>query len=161
MKKNVVILIAEDDAGHFELIKRNLWLYCVDSEIINFRDGQEVLDFLFKNGNRAKHKESKCYLLLLDIRMPKVDGREVLQRIKEDEELRKIPVIMLTTTDEVEEIERCYQIGCSFYMVKPIDYNKFMKAVENLGAFLSLEGVRVPLVDGDVKECGGEEEVNL
>jgi len=157
MKKKPAILIAEDDAGHFELIKRNLWLHCVDREILNFRDGQEVLDFLFKNTAGAEHKENRCYLLLLDIRMPKVDGREVLQRIKEDEKLRKIPVIMLTTTDEAEEIERCYQMGCSFYMVKPVDYNKFMKAVENLGAFLSLDGVRVPPVDGDTKECSGEE----
>jgi DNA-binding NarL/FixJ family response regulator len=68
--------------------------------------------------------------------------------MKEDEELKKIPVIMLTTTDDASEIDRYYRMGCSFYMVKPADYNKFMEAVENLGAFLSLECLRVPLIDG-------------
>ena len=148
MNKGVVILIAEDDAGHVELIKRNLWRSCVESDILQFKDGQEILDFLFKRGNKAKHEEKGCYFLLLDIRMPKVDGQEVLRQIKEDEELRKIPVIMLTTTDEASEVDRYYEMGCSFYMIKPADYTKFMEAVENLGAFLSLEWVRVPLIDG-------------
>ena len=80
--------------------------------------------------------------------MPKVDGWEVLRQMKEDEELKKIPVIILTTTDEVSEVDRFYQMGCSFYMIKPADYTKFMEAVENLGSFLSLEGVRVPVIDG-------------
>lgn len=146
MDQNKVILIAEDDAGHFELIKRNLWLSCVDSEIMHFKDGQEVLDFLFKKGPGPKREDNRSYVLLLDIRMPKVDGREVLKRIKEDEGLRKIPVIMLTTTSEITEIDRCHEMGCSFYMVKPVNYHKFMAAVENLGVFLSLQNVKVPPV---------------
>jgi len=144
MKKNVVILIAEDDEGHFELVKRNLWRSCVDNEILHFRDGQEILDFLFQTGSGLKCENNGCYLLLLDIRMPKVDGIEILRRLKEHKELRKIPVIMLTTTDAAAEVDRCHQMGCSFYIAKPADYNKFMEAVENLGAFLSLGGVRVP-----------------
>jgi len=143
----MLILIAEDDAGHFELVRRNLWLSCVENDIMHFKDGQEILDFLFDRSNGSKFEGSDRYLLLLDIRMPKVDGGEVLRRIKEDKDLRKIPVIMLTTTDEVGEIDRYYELGCSFYMVKPINYKKFMETVENLGAFLSLESVRVPTIE--------------
>jgi DNA-binding NarL/FixJ family response regulator len=75
--------------------------------------------------------------------MPKVDGVEVLRRIKTDRELKKMPVIMLTTTDEAEEIDRCYKMGCSFYIHKPADYGRFMAAVENLGRFISLAGIRL------------------
>ncbi len=152
MKEDAVILIAEDDAGHFELVKRNLWRSCVENEILHFKDGQETLDFLFKARQVVKGEKNRSYVLLLDIRMPKVDGREILRRLKEDEELKKMPVIMLTTTDEAGEIDKCYEMGCSFYMVKPADYNKFMSAVENLGAFLSLKEVTVPPINGDKEQ---------
>jgi CheY-like chemotaxis protein len=148
MKDAAVILIAEDDTGHFELVKRNLWRSCVENEILHFRDGQEILDFLFREGKGLKREEDSGYLLLLDIRMPKVDGVEVLRRIKTDRELKKIPVIMLTTTDEAEEIDRCYGMGCSFYIHKPPDYSRFMTAVENLGRFISLASIKIPPING-------------
>ncbi|MHC4114950.1 MAG: response regulator [Planctomycetota bacterium] len=148
MKDAAVILIAEDDTGHFELVKRNLWRSCVENEILHFRDGQEILDFLFREGKGLKREGDSGYLLLLDIRMPKVDGVEVLRRIKTDRELKKMPVIMLTTTDEAEEIDRCYGMGCSFYIHKPADYGRFMAAVENLGRFISLAGIRIPPING-------------
>lgn len=145
MKDEAVILIAEDDLGHFELIKRNLWRSCVENDILHFKDGQDILDFLFGKGKGGIIREKiDSYLLLLDIRMPKIDGIEVLKRMKADEELKKIPVIMLTTTDEESEINLCYQIGCSFYMAKPADYGRFMEMVENLGQFLSMPGIIVP-----------------
>ena len=146
MKKDMVILIAEDDAGHFQLIKKNLWLTCVDSDILQFKSGQEILDFLFKNRNDMHLEENKQYVLLLDIRMSQVDGIEVLKKIKEDEELRKIPVIMLTTTSEASMVKQCYELGCSYYMVKPVNYHHFMEAVQNLGEFLSLRGMRLPFI---------------
>ena len=146
MKKDMVILIAEDDAGHFQLIKKNLWLTCVDSDILQFKNGQEVLDFLFKMNTEVYLEDKKRYILLLDIRMPQVDGIEVLKRIKEDEELRKIPVIMLTTTSEASMVRQCYELGCSYYMVKPVNYHHFMEAVQDLGEFLSLEGLRLPFI---------------
>jgi CheY-like chemotaxis protein len=146
MTEEVVILIAEDDAGHFALIKKNLWRSCIANEIFQFKDGQEILDFLLCEGDGSTRKPNTKYILLLDIRMPKIDGREVLRRMKDDPELRKIPVIMLTTTDEESEVENCYDLGCSFYIVKPSDYNKFMEAVGNLGTFLSLQGVSVPAI---------------
>ena len=148
MNKHVVILIAEDDPGHVQLVKRNLWRSCVANDILHFNDGQEILDFLFRRGNKNIREESGCYFILLDIRMPRVDGREVLRQIKEDEQLKKIPVIILTTTDTASEIDRYYRMGCSFYMIKPSDYSQFMESVENLGAFLSLECLKMPLVDG-------------
>ena len=146
MKKDMVILIAEDDAGHFQLIKKNLWLTCVDSHIIQFKNGQEVLDYLFKTDTKVCSEDKKGYILLLDIRMPQVDGVEVLKRIKEDEELRKIPVIMLTTTSEAGMIKQCYELGCSYYVVKPVNYHRFMEAVQSLGEFLSLGGMRLPFI---------------
>lgn len=150
MSEKAVILIAEDDAGHFELVRKNLWLSCTENEILHFKDGQQVLDFLFRTGDGEKCKHNQSYILLLDIRMPKIDGREVLQRIKQDRQLRKIPVIMLTTTDQVSEIDRYYELGCSFYMVKPVNYHLFMRTVENLGAFLSLKGIRISPINGSV-----------
>ncbi|MFZ9032323.1 MAG: response regulator [Anaerohalosphaeraceae bacterium] len=146
MKKQMVILIAEDDAGHFQLIKKNLWLTCVDCDIRYFKNGQEVLDFLFKTDAEALFDETKQYVLLLDIRMPQVDGIEVLERIKADEQLRKISVIMLTTTGEAGVLKQCYELGCSYYMIKPVDYLQFMEAIQNLGKFLSLESTRLPLI---------------
>lgn len=146
MKKDMVILIAEDDTGHFQLIKKNLWLTCVDSDILQFKNGREVLDFLFKKDTEVYFEDKKHYILLLDIRMTQVDGIEVLKRIKEDEELRKIPVIMLTTTSEASMIKQCYELGCSYYMVKPVNYHHFMEAVQNLGEFLSLGGMRLPFI---------------
>ena len=146
MNTKTIILVAEDDKGHYELVKRNLWLTCVNNEIVHFRDGQELLDFLSGQGRNKLEKDCR-YILLLDIRMPKVDGFEVLQRIKQDPQLRAMPVIMLTTTNDVTEIDRCYSMGCNFYMVKPVNYNKFMQAVENLGSFLSLDGIMVPQIE--------------
>lgn len=146
MRKETVILIAEDDAGHFRLVKRNLWRMCVYNDILHFRDGDEVLDFLLERGSGLKRTHGTPYLLLLDIRMPKTDGIEVLREVKADAELRKIPIIILTTSDDAEDVKRCYEMGCSFYIVKPSDYNDFLSCVETLGAFLSLPNIEVPRV---------------
>ena len=146
MDKEMVILIAEDDAGHFQLIKKNLWLACVDNDILQFKDGQQILDFLTCTDDGMHLDENKRYIILLDVRMPKVDGLDVLRRIKGDDRLRQIPVIMLTTTGESSMIEKCYDLGCSYYMVKPVDYHSFMEAVQSLGKFLSLEGMRLPSI---------------
>lgn len=147
MKEDAVILIAEDDAGHFALVKKNLWRSCVRNDILHFKDGQEILDFLFRRADGLNRADGASYLILLDIRMPKVDGLEVLRQIKGDEKLSEIPVIMLTTTDDPVEVDRCYQAGCSFYMVKPSSYAVFMHAVEQLGFFLSMPCVEVPNIE--------------
>ena len=151
MLKDTVILIAEDDAGHFLLVKKNLWHICVASDILHFKDGQDILDFLFKRGDGPVIEDGRNYILLLDIRMPKVDGHEVLKAMKAEKSLKNIPVIMLTTTDAPGEINHCYELGCSFYIIKPVDYKEFMDAIANLGNFLSLPGIRVPMVNTSAK----------
>jgi CheY-like chemotaxis protein len=142
--REVVILIAEDDAGHARLIEKNLSRAGLHNTIERFDNGQEVLDFLFRRSVRQRKNEAS-YLLLLDIRMPQVDGVEVLRQMKQDPQLRRIPVLMLTTTDDPREVERCHEIGCASYIVKPVDYEKFAEAIKNLGLYLSL--VEVPEID--------------
>ena len=145
MTKEVIILIAEDDEGHASLIERNLRRAGIHNDIIIFPDGQETLDFLFQRSPRRR-TNGKHYLLLLDIRMPKMDGFEVLRQIKENGELRKMPVIMVTTTDDPREVAKCHQLGCSNYVKKPVDYDQFVEAIRKLGLFLLV--VEVPLIDG-------------
>lgn len=145
MTRDVVILIADDDAGHARLIDKNLRRAGLSNPIVRFDDGQQILDFLFQRGEGQKRSADTPYLLLLDIRMPKVDGVEVLRQIKADSELRKIPVSMLTTTDDPREVERCHTLGCNNYIVKPVDYEKFSQAINNLGLFISL--VQVPGIE--------------
>ncbi len=142
MTRNVIILIADDDAGHARLIEKNLIRAGLFNKILRFEDGQEILDFLFRTGEGPKRSIDAAYFLLLDIRMPKVDGVEVLRHLKSDPELRKIPVSMLTTTDDPREVNRCHSLGCNNYIVKPVDYDKFSDAIRQLGLFVSL--VQIP-----------------
>ena len=142
MTRDVIILIADDDAGHARLIEKNLSRAGLMNKILRFEDGQQILDFLFQRGAGPKRFLDAAYFILLDIRMPKVDGVEVLRQLKADPELRKIPVSMLTTTDDPREVERCHGLGCNNYIVKPVDYDKFSEAIRQLGLFVSL--VQVP-----------------
>ena len=142
MTRDVIILIADDDAGHARLIEKNLSRAGLMNKILRFEDGQQILDFLFQRGDGPKRSSDAAYFILLDIRMPKVDGVEVLRQLKADPELRKIPVSMLTTTDDPREVERCHGLGCNNYIVKPVDYDKFSEAIRQLGLFVSL--VQVP-----------------
>lgn len=135
-KSEVTILIAEDDDGHAELINEHLIDAGVMNKQIRFRDGREVWDFLSGESSLEKMERNKSFLLLLDIRMPRLDGIEVLKRIKSDQNLKKIPVIMLTTTDDPVEIEECYRLGCNFYITKPVDFIKFSEILRRLGLFI-------------------------
>ena len=145
MKKEVVILIAEDDEAHVTLIQRNLKRAGITNEQLLFKDGQETLDFLYGRGERQR-THGTSYLMLLDIKMPRVDGIEVLRQVKEDPDLKRMPVIMVTTTDNPREVDRCHELGCSSYVAKPVDYEKFVEAIRRLGLFLLV--VEVPNVDG-------------
>lgn len=147
MKNVPVILIVEDDEGHAILVRQNLEAIGLNNPIEHFRDGQAVLDFLLRRGKGRVRERRQEYLLLLDIRMPKVDGIEVLRQVKAHDELRKLPVIMLTTTDDTREVERCHQLGCSVYIQKPVDYEKFAEAIQRLGLFITL--LQVPAVNGE------------
>jgi CheY-like chemotaxis protein len=141
--KEVTILIADDDLGHVRLIEKNLHRAGLHNPVERFENGQDILDFLFGRGPRQRAREA-CYLILLDVRMPKIDGVEVLRQVKADLELRKVPIIMLTTTDDPREVEKCHSLGCSNYIVKPVDYDKFAEAIKQFGLFISL--VQVPEV---------------
>jgi len=146
MNEEVVILIAEDDEGHAQLIKKNLARSGIVNDIMHFKDGQEILDFLFCRGPGPHRNHEAPYVLLLDIRMPRVDGVEVLRQVKADPELRKLPVIMITTTDDQREVDRCHVLGCSSYLTKPIEYERFVEVVRHLGLFLAV--VQIPTLNG-------------
>lgn len=146
MRGEVNIIIVEDDPGHATLIKKNLARAGLTNPILSFKDGEEVLDFLFSRGNGPHRETNKAYLMLLDIRMPKVDGVEVLRQVKQHSELKKMPVIMLTTTDDPREVENCHQLGCSNFIVKPVDYERFIDSIRQLGLFLTI--VEVPSING-------------
>jgi CheY-like chemotaxis protein len=135
--KELVILIAEDDDGHAELIKEGLIESGISNEIIRFQNGLEVWNFLSGNGI-VKRDKSLAYILLLDINMPLMDGIEVLRNIKTNDQLKEIPVIMLTTTDDPREVEVCYKIGCNMYITKPIKFDKLAIILKRLGLFLQI-----------------------
>ena len=147
MKKEVIILIAEDDEGHAVLICKNLRRVGITNNILLFKDGREILNFLFRRGKGPHRKAETPYLLLLDIRMPKVDGVEVLRQIKEDKKLRKMPVSMMTTIDDPHEIAICHDLGCNNYVTKPVNYKKFIETIRQLGLFLLV--VEVPKIDNE------------
>ncbi|MFA5864757.1 MAG: response regulator [Phycisphaerae bacterium] len=146
MKNEVTIIMAEDDEGHAALIRKNLMRAGITNPILHFKDGQETLDFLLGKGSGPHREVGSPYLLLLDIRMPKVDGVEVLRQVKQDPKLHNMPVIMITTTDDPREVVKCHELGCNSYITKPVDSAKFVEAIRNLGLFLMV--VEVPDTNG-------------
>ncbi len=133
-----IILMAEDDEGHASLIQRNLKRAGVRNEIFHVKDGQEALDFVFARGAYAERQQQGPVLMLLDINMPRIDGVEVLRQLKGGQESSRIPVIVLTTTDDPREVARCYSLNCSVYITKPVEYNAFVEAIQRLGLFLQI-----------------------
>jgi CheY-like chemotaxis protein len=136
--KEMIILIVEDDDGHADLIKEGLEDSGVCNKIIRFSDGEQVWQFLSDKDGKTIMDKNKGYLLLLDINMPKMDGVEVLRRMKSHPELKEIPVMMLTTTDDPREVEACYKIGCNMYITKPVDFTKFAETLKHLGLFIQI-----------------------
>ncbi len=136
--QDTTILLVEDDPGHARLIEKNLRRSNVTNGIIRASNGQQALDYLFSEGVYAGTERASPLLVLLDLNMPVLDGYQVLERMKSDERTRHIPVIMLTTTDDAREVSRCYELGCSVYVTKPVDYEQFTLAIRNLGLFLSI-----------------------
>jgi CheY-like chemotaxis protein len=136
------ILLAEDDEGQAFLVQRNLERAGIANCITRVVDGQQALDFIFREGRFAAREIAGPLLLILDINMPRIDGIEVLTKLKADKATSMLPVIMLTTTDDPREIERCYDLGCNVYITKPVEYEDFVEAVKRLGLFLQI--VQVP-----------------
>jgi CheY-like chemotaxis protein len=132
----VTILLVEDDPGHARLIEKNLRRANVTNKIDRAADGQQAVDYLFCEGEHADRQRSSPLLVLLDLNMPVLDGYQVLERMKADERTKRIPVIILTTTDDAREVVRCYELGCNVYITKPVDYGQFSEAIRKLGLFL-------------------------
>jgi CheY-like chemotaxis protein len=136
--KELIILVAEDDDGHAELIRAGLKESGVCNPIIRFKNGVEAWDFLNGTAKKEIRNPSNAYLLLLDINMPIMDGVELLQKIKKEGDLKDIPVIMLTTTDDPREVETCYKYGCNMYITKPVQFDEFAEVLNRMGLFIQI-----------------------
>jgi CheY-like chemotaxis protein len=140
--ETVEIIMIEDDAGHARLIERNIRRSGVNNRIVPFTNGTEALHYLFGiNGPGIAH-QSRALLILLDLNLPDMTGIEILRRVKENRNLKCAPVVVLTTTDDSQEIKRCYELGCSVYITKPLNYENFANAIRQLGLFFSV--IQVP-----------------
>jgi CheY-like chemotaxis protein len=155
----VSIVLIEDDDGHATLVERNLRRAGISNRFVRLRDGQQALDYFFGplpapgdaavtlTADQASNpypplEELSHFVVLLDLKMPRVDGFEVLRRLKESPKTSAVPVIVLTTTDDPREIARCYELGCNVYICKPVEYDAFIEAVRRLGFFLQV--VKLP-----------------
>ena len=134
MSTAVKIVMVEDDLGHAKLIEKNIRRANIANDIVHFADGGSALDYLF-SGEVMTHGP---VLILLDLNLPDMQGTEILARVKGDERLRRAPVVVLTTTDDKTEIQRCYDLGCNVYITKPVEYESFSTAIKQLGLFLSV-----------------------
>jgi CheY-like chemotaxis protein len=139
---SVTMVLVEDDPGHARLIERNLRRAHITNDLVVLRDGQEAVEYFFPEGEDGTAGRGMPLLVLLDLNLPGVDGYQVLARLKADERTRRIPVIILTTTDDPRDIARCYDLGCNVYITKPVEYEQFAEAIRQLGLFLSV--VKVP-----------------
>ena len=138
--RSVSIVMIEDDEGHARLIEKNIRRAGILNDIKHFTDGTSALDFLFN------HKEGPA-LVLLDLNLPDMSGTDILAKIKADGPLKRTPVVVLTTTDDKVEIQRCYDLGCNVYITKPVNYESFAQAIRQLGLFLSV--IQVPDLEGE------------
>ncbi|WNO54957.1 response regulator [Stakelama saccharophila] len=132
----VNIVMIEDDEGHARLIEKNIRRAGISNEIKHFADGTSALKFLFEAPDGPTLNGPA--LVLLDLNLPDMSGTDILERIKEDETLHRTPVVVLTTTDDKVEIQRCYDLGCNVYITKPVNYESFADAIRQLGLFLSV-----------------------
>lgn len=134
--KPAVVLLAEDDPGDQELTRRALQEDIVRTVLYIVSDGEEAMDFLLRRGRYANAAAApRPDLLLLDLNMPKLDGRQVLERIRKDAGLRRLPVVVLTTSKQEEDIIRSYDLGCNSFITKPVDIVAFMRTVKELGSY--------------------------
>jgi CheY-like chemotaxis protein len=129
------ILLVEDDPRDVELTLTALGEYNLANEVVVARDGEKALDYLHCRGEFSTRSNDDPAVMLLDLKLPKVDGLEVLQRVRSDERLKLIPVVVLTSSNEEKDIMRSYKLGVNAYVVKPVDFHEFVNAVKELGVF--------------------------
>jgi CheY-like chemotaxis protein len=146
------IVIVEDNANDVELTLVALERARLANEVIILRDGEEALDYLHCQGAHLNREKGNPAVVLLDIKLPKVNGLEVLQRVKHDHDLKKIPIVMLTSSREEPDLARSYELGANAYVVKPVRFQDFVKAVQDLGGFWAVLNEPPP---GSLKLRGG------
>ena len=134
MSEPVEVIMIEDDPGHARLIEKNIRRAGVNNRIRHFESGTTALRYLTQDAVRLNGP----LLVLLDLNLPDMSGTDILEKIKADDRLRKAPVVVLTTTDDQREIQRCYALGCNVYITKPVEYETFAQAIRQLGLFLSI-----------------------
>lgn len=139
---NVTILLVEDNDGHAKLIEKNLYRAGMANNLVRASDGSEAIDYLF--GEKKKLLNTKEILVLLDLNLPVINGLQVLEKMKAEETTKHIPVVVLTTTDDYEEMKRCYELGCNVYITKPVNYSKFSEVIQKLGSLFSIITVPQP-----------------
>jgi CheY-like chemotaxis protein len=142
MNTPVTIVMIEDDEGHARLIERNIRRSGVNNEIVPFTNGTDAMGYLLGNDNAGAQRRGETLLILLDLNLPDMTGIEILRRVKETPHLKCTPVVILTTTDDAQEIKRCYELGCNVYITKPVNYESFANAIRQLGLFFSV--IQVP-----------------
>ena len=140
-EKLVTIIMVEDDEGHARLIEKNIRRAGVNNPIESFTNGTDAVNYLFGEG-KDNVAQGKALLILLDLNLPDMSGTEILKRVKESPGLRSTPVIVLTTTDDKAEIQRCYDLGANVYITKPVNYDNFANAIRQLGLFFAV--IQVP-----------------
>lgn len=134
----VCIVMIEDDEGHARLIERNIRRAGVNNEIVPFRDGTSALAYLFGPDGSGEVSQRRHLLILLDLNLPDMTGIDILEKVKANAHTRRSPVIVLTTTDDAREIQRCYDLGANVYVTKPVNYEGFANAIRQLGLFFSV-----------------------
>lgn len=142
MSVPVKIVMVEDDEGHARLIEKNIRRAGVNNEILPFKNGTEAVSFLFGPDGSGSNSSGQALLILLDLNLPDMTGVDILKRVKENEHLKRTPVVVLTTTDDAVEIQRCYDLGCNVYITKPVNYESFANAIRQLGLFFAV--IQVP-----------------
>ena len=143
--KPVTIIMIEDDEGHARLIEKNIRRAGVSNQIIPFTDGTSALAFLMGPDGTGAANKGRQLLVLLDLNLPDMTGVDILEKVKGNEHTRRSPVVVLTTTDDQREIQRCYDLGANVYITKPVDYDGFANAIRQLGLFFSV--MQVPETD--------------
>jgi DNA-binding response OmpR family regulator len=142
MTTPVTIIMIEDDEGHARLIERNIRRSGVNNDIIPFTNGTDAMNYLFGSDGSGQPHKGHALLILLDLNLPDMTGIDILRQIKENKTLKSAPVVVLTTTDDSQEIKRCYELGCNVYITKPVNYESFANAIRQLGLFFSV--IQVP-----------------